>query len=136
MLSGPPDCLITSATRQACAVYLKNRIYTSYSVETTRRADQGPIASSDREALKRSILPLLAASPSRSITLQLSHALKNVVSRDYPENWPGLLDEVKQMLSSNELRQVASGCVAALEVVRAFRYVRCLSYVFQGAYHT
>ena len=110
-----------SATRQACSVYLKNLVYKSYSVDTIRRPDQTVIHESDRNALKSSILPLLSASPSRSITLQLSHALKNVVARDYPDNWPGLLDEVKRMLGSNEIREVASGCVATLEVVRAFR---------------
>jgi hypothetical protein len=55
--------------------------------------------------------------------LQLSHSLKNVVARDFPEHWPELLTNVKQMLGSGNIREVASGCVAALEIVRAFRYV-------------
>jgi importin-7 len=106
-------------------VYLKNRIYTSYSVDLDApprsTPGSGPIAPSDKEAIKRSLLPLLSSSPSRGITLQLSHALKNVVARDFPEQWPTLLNDVKQMLGSGNIREIASGCVAALEIVRAFR---------------
>ncbi|KII90665.1 hypothetical protein PLICRDRAFT_52383 [Plicaturopsis crispa FD-325 SS-3] len=112
------------ATRQSCTVYLKNRVLNSYgSLEPSRtHPDQTPIAQSDRDALKSSILPLLAASPSRSITVQLAQALKTLVAHDFPEKWPSLLGEVKTLLLSDNVRQVGAGCVAALEVVRAFRF--------------
>ncbi|KAH8091016.1 armadillo-type protein [Cristinia sonorae] len=111
------------ATRQAGAVYLKNRVFTSYNVDPEAlRRDAIPIAPSDCDALKQSILRLLAVSPSRSITFQLASSLKDMVSRDFPDRWPNLLDEVKAMLASDEIRQVAAGCVASLEIVRAFRY--------------
>jgi hypothetical protein len=103
-------------------VYLKNRVQTSYHIDAAnRRPDQTPIATSDREALKSSILRLLAASPSRGITLQLANTLKTLVSRDFPDNWPDILDNVKIMLQSGDIREVGAGCVAALECVRAFR---------------
>ncbi|KAI0769096.1 ARM repeat-containing protein [Trametes elegans] len=110
------------ATRQAAAVYLKNRVYSSYFVETATRPDQTPIAASDRNNLKATILPLLASSPSRAITVQLAGALKNVVARDFPEQWPTLVDDVKKLLASGDVREVHAGCVAALEMVRAFRF--------------
>jgi importin-7 len=115
---------VNSATRQAGAVYLKNRVYTSYFVDpTSPRSDQVPIPPSDRAALKSSLLPLLAASPSRAISVQLSSTLKNIVARDFPDQWPTLLDDVKRLLDSGEIREVVAGCIAALEMVRAFRYV-------------
>lgn len=111
-----------SAKKQAAAVYLKNRVYTSYFVEpASPRPDQAPIAPSDRNALKASLLPLLASSPSSLITVQLANTLKNIVARDFPDNWPDLLDNVKRMLGSSNIREVGAGCVAALEMVRAFR---------------
>ncbi|KAF5377980.1 hypothetical protein D9615_006718 [Tricholomella constricta] len=115
---------IDLATRQACSVWLKNRVHLLYGldVSSTRRADQANIASSDREALRANILPLLAASPSRSITLQIANTLKSVVAHDFPERWPGLLDEIKRLLSSSNIREVHAGCVAVLEAVRAFRF--------------
>ncbi|KAI0337442.1 ARM repeat-containing protein [Trametopsis cervina] len=111
------------ATRQAGVVYLKNRVYTSYFVDpTSPRPDQVPIPSSDRAALKSSLLPLLAASPSRAITVQLASTLKNIVARDFPDQWPSLLEDVKRLLASSNIREVVAGCVAALEMVRAFRF--------------
>ncbi|KIP02790.1 hypothetical protein PHLGIDRAFT_95597 [Phlebiopsis gigantea 11061_1 CR5-6] len=114
---------IELATRQAGVVYLKNRVYTSYFVDpASPRADQVPIAASDRAALKSSLLHLLSASPSRSITVQLASTLKNIVARDFPDQWPTLLDDVKRLLASSEIREVVAGCVASLEMVRAFRF--------------
>ena len=113
---------MASATKQAAAVYLKNRVYTSYFVEpSNQRPDQTPIAPSDRNALKASLLPLLASSQSNLITVQLANTLKNIVARDFPDNWPDLLDNVKRMLGSSNIREVSAGCVATLEMVRAFR---------------
>jgi importin-7 len=105
-------------------VYLKNRVYTSYTVDpavTRPRPDQTPIHQSDKDALKSGILRLLASSPSRSVTVQLADTFKNAVARDFPDNWSGLLDQVKALLTSSNIREVAAGCVAALEVIRAFR---------------
>ncbi|RDB14686.1 hypothetical protein Hypma_016434 [Hypsizygus marmoreus] len=114
---------IDLATRQACSVWLKNRVQTHYSVDaSSRRPDQSVIANSDREALRTHILPLLAASPSRSITLQIASTLKNIVAHDFPERWPGLLDEIKRLLGSSNIHEVHAGCVAVLEAVRAFRF--------------
>ncbi|KAJ7105062.1 armadillo-type protein [Mycena crocata] len=114
---------IDIATRQACSVWMKNRVHANYTVDAaTRRPDQAVIAASDRDALRGSIFQLLAASPSRSITVQLASALKTLVAHDFPERWPGLIDGIKQLLGSGDIRHVHAGCVAALEAVRAFRF--------------
>ncbi|KAI6044921.1 armadillo-type protein [Pisolithus marmoratus] len=113
------------ATRQACSVYLKNRVHTSYFIEPSRqRPEHIPIAQSDRDALKSSILRLLAASPSRAITLQLAATLKNLILYDFPDKWPDLIENVRALLNSGDIREVGAGCVAALECVRAFRYTQ------------
>ncbi|KAF9046357.1 armadillo-type protein [Panaeolus papilionaceus] len=112
---------IDISTRQACAVWLKNRLHT-YALEEARRPDQAVIAPSEREALRINILPLLAASPNRSLSLQLANGLKSIVAHDFPEKWPGLVDEVKRLLLSSNVNDVHAGCVAALEVIRAFRF--------------
>ena len=103
-------------------MYLKNRVYTSYFVDpNSARSDQVPIPASDRAALKASILPLLATSPSKAIRVQLANTLKNIVARDFPDQWPNLLPEVKAQLGSHDIRQVVAGCIASLEMVKAFR---------------
>ncbi len=113
---------VVSATRQSCAVWLKNRVHGSYSVEKPRRPDQAAISTREREALRINTLPLLAASPSRSITLQLANVLKTIVAHDFPQRWPGLVGEIRKLLSSNSVNDVHAGCIAALEAVRAFRF--------------
>lgn len=99
-------------------------MYTCYTIEALnpRRPDLSPIRESDREALRRSLLLLLARSPSRSISVQLSHTLKNVIAFDLPNNkWNSLADEIKHLLASSDAPQMYAGCLAALESVRAFR---------------
>ncbi|KAG7445610.1 ARM repeat-containing protein [Guyanagaster necrorhizus] len=105
--------------RQACAVWVKNRVFTHYSNDK-----KGGISQTDREALRSNLLHLIAAAPSRSIGLQLANVLKLVICRDFPHKWPGLLDEIKRLLASSEIREVHAGCVAALETVRAFRFIQ------------
>ncbi|KAJ8518430.1 hypothetical protein ONZ45_g4489 [Pleurotus djamor] len=108
------------ATRQACAVWLKNRVFTHYNPEPS--TERVPIPASDKQALKASVFQLISASPSRSISLQLANTLKNLVVNDYPDHWPGLIDEVKRLLASGAVRDVHAGCLASLEVIRAFRF--------------
>jgi len=111
--------------RQACAIWLKNRVYTCYTLETpsARRPDLVPIRAGDRDALRQSLLPLLARAPTRTVAVQLAHTLKNVVAHDVPKhNWPGLTQEIKQLLISSDPGQIYAGSLATLECVRAFRF--------------
>ncbi|KAF8887163.1 armadillo-type protein [Infundibulicybe gibba] len=111
------------ATRQACAVWIKNRVLSYYPVDSSKaRADNASIAESDRQALRKHVIPILTISPSRGITLQFAQTLKILVAYDFPERWPELTGEVERMLRSGDIREVHAGCVAALECIRAFRF--------------
>src|SRR5216684_494950 len=102
--------LSCSPTRQAVSVWIKNRVTSSYSAEPARVGpDHKPISPADRSALKSNILPLLAGSPSRAITVQLASTLKALVSNDFPERWPELLDGAKALLNSSNIREVGAG---------------------------
>jgi importin-7 len=59
--------------------------------------------------------------PNNAISLQLGAILKNIIAADYPKVWPGVADEVKALFASGDVRQVWAGCVASLEMVKAFR---------------
>lgn len=100
-------------------------MHKSYALEVSRRPDQIVIAESEREALRINILPLLAASPSRSISLQLANTLKAIIGHDFPARWHGLVGELKTLLTSSNVSEVHAGCLGALEAVRAFRYGLC-----------
>lgn len=109
--------------RQACAVWLKNRIDKSYFIDADiQKADQTPLATSDRVALKSHILQILVTAPNRALRVQLAKALKLVTMRDFPDEWPGYLDTVTALLSSQDPREVYAGLTATVEPVKAFRY--------------
>ncbi|KAG8935091.1 hypothetical protein FRC03_002380 [Tulasnella sp. 419] len=109
--------------RQACAVYLKNRVQKSYQITSSDgKSDQAPIPPSDRVAIKQSILPLLVAAPSRAIRVQLAACVKSLVASDFPEEWPELLDTVVGLISSDDLATVYGGLVVNLEIIKAFKY--------------
>ncbi|TDL17754.1 ARM repeat-containing protein [Rickenella mellea] len=116
---------IDIATRQACSVYLKNRVQKAYVPDNPNiptPPDRTPIAQSDRDALKGAIFPLIVASPTRSVSIQLSATLKTLVAEDFPEKWPGLFDVVLSLLDSSNVREITAGCTAVLEIVRVYRF--------------
>ncbi|KAG1805857.1 uncharacterized protein BJ212DRAFT_1283267, partial [Suillus subaureus] len=84
--------------------------------------DHVPIAQSGCTTLKTNILPLLSASPSCTVTVQLAATLKDLVAHDFPDCWSSLLDDVKRLLGSGDVREAGAGVVAALECIRAFRF--------------
>ncbi|EJD50497.1 ARM repeat-containing protein [Auricularia subglabra TFB-10046 SS5] len=111
------------SVRLACAVYLKNRIRRAYFVDPDKPLpDQNPILPSDRNAIRQHIFPLIVAAPTRSIRAPLAECLRSLISHDYPEKWPTLLDEIKALLQSARIQEVVAGCVAVLELAKAFRY--------------
>ncbi|KZT60613.1 ARM repeat-containing protein [Calocera cornea HHB12733] len=106
---------VPNATRQATAVYLKNR-FTSGLVQDSADSDKA-IA-----ALKPAILPLLGTSPSHSITSILQTTLGYLVKATWPEAWPELEGDVRGLLVSGGAKETFVGLVCLLEMLKAFRY--------------
>ncbi len=109
-----------SATRQAAALFLKNRVSRVYSLEHPRN-EWAPISINDKNALKAAILPLIVASPPRLRT-NLTPALRSMIAHDFPEQWPTLMDNIRALLSSSNVQEVLTGCLALLEIMKSFRY--------------
>ena len=63
--------------------------------------------------------------------MQLAQALRHVIADDFPKEWSGLVDDTKRLLSSSEIRQVETGLVVLLEIIRAFRYTHIHPYLPQ-----
>ncbi|KZO89809.1 ARM repeat-containing protein [Calocera viscosa TUFC12733] len=102
-------------TRQATAVYLKNRFTSGLA---------GDSADSDKAiaALKPAILPLLGTSPSHSVTCILRTTLGYLVKATWPEQWPELEGDVRSLLISGGAKETFVGLVCLLEMLKAFRY--------------
>ena len=116
--------------RLAAAIYLKNRVFSSWQAPiltgapTNKISPYTPIAESDRQALKGSILPLVAelsGSPdAHAIKLQMAATLSKLIDYDHPGKWQGIIGEVENLLSGNE-GQVEAGLRAAVDIMRSFR---------------
>ena len=101
---------------------MKNRVQKTYDVDESRpRVDRVPMTVPDKEALKAAVLPLLVASPSKNITVQLANVVKIMISADFPEKWPNLLEIVKSLLASNSPQDVIAGSIALLEIIKIYR---------------
>lgn len=122
----------------ATTLFLKNKIAKSWMSEsprTSRLFIEG-ISAADKQALKQNFLQLLIAThtnaSSKSIRLHLAFAFNRMVSHDFPANWPGLLDDVRGLLGSSEMREIEAGLVALLEIVKSFRYRQANADVLVG----
>ncbi|KZS92303.1 ARM repeat-containing protein [Sistotremastrum niveocremeum HHB9708] len=113
---------IDAGVRQACTVFFKNRIQKYYVDPARARPDRPVVAMSDRAAIKANILRLLVIAPGRNTYVHVAASLRAIVANDFPEQWPGLIDEILQLLHSSEPREVTAGCIGLLEVVKSFRY--------------
>lgn len=58
--------------------------------------------------------------------VHIAAALGAVIRADFPQKWPGLIDDIKGLLGngeSSDVNRLSAGLTALLEVVRAFRRV-------------
>ncbi|KAG8740759.1 hypothetical protein FRC10_003917 [Ceratobasidium sp. 414] len=113
------------SVRQAAVVYLKNAVARGYGISNASVAQQlstPPIHNSDKQVIKQHILPLVVASPNRAIRIQLAAVLKTLVSHDFPDRWPGFMDNVIVLLQSDRPESVFGGMTALLEIFKTYRY--------------
>lgn len=129
-----PASAASPVVRLAASIYLKNRIKSSwraplpasqYSAPSSSKPPAyTPIPPSDRQSLKTNLLPLLAAlasdPASSAVKAQVAETLGKVVDVDYPDEWPGLMDEVLGMLGGDE-GQVEAGLRASVNVFSSLR---------------
>jgi hypothetical protein len=110
--------------RQAAVVYLKNAVARGYGISNTpanQLLSTPPIPDADKQVIKQHIIPLIVASPNRIIRIQLAAILKTVVSHEFPERWPGFMDNVIALLQSDRPESVFGGMTALLEIFKTFR---------------
>ncbi|GAA5935374.1 hypothetical protein JCM1841_001937 [Sporobolomyces salmonicolor] len=134
-----PSSSFSEVVRLAAAIYLKNRLRSSWKAPLNPSSSASPAAiaaaqksstyvpipPSDRQSVKTNLLPLYAAlasdASSGKVKEQVGEGLGKVVECDFPDDWPGLMDEIKVMLGGNE-GQVEAGLRASMEVFNSMRY--------------
>ena len=112
------------AVKQACAVYLKNRINRSWNADPIKPyPNQIPISSTDKMSIKQNILQILVNSTTSSIRVQIASLIGTIVSSDVPDQWPQFLEIVLQLLISNNFNEKFAGQLALHEIMKAWRLV-------------
>jgi hypothetical protein len=113
-------------------------------IESAKKSVHSPIPLSDRQSLKTNILPLIAAlsnaetsaasanaangssksnaESNQPIKLQMAMILGKMLDVDFPNDWPGVVDEMSTLIRGNE-GEVEAGLRATVEIMRGFRYV-------------
>ncbi|GJN87375.1 hypothetical protein Rhopal_000324-T1 [Rhodotorula paludigena] len=136
-----PSSSSSPVVRLAAAIYLKNRIKSSWRapLEPSPYASPASVAAAsrsstfveippaDRQSVKANLIPLYAALAgdavdSAKVKEQVGEALSRVIECDFPEQWPTLVDEVKAMLAGDQ-GQVEAGLRATMEVFNSMRYM-------------
>ncbi|GAC96374.1 hypothetical protein PHSY_003954 [Pseudozyma hubeiensis SY62] len=113
---------VDASVRQAAAIYFKNRVRRHWDATVVRGAPSVVvIPQSDRDAIKAIILQTLVEAPA-PIRVHVASALGTIARCDFPDQWPHLMDQIGQLLQSQEPQQVYGGLRALLEVVRAYRW--------------
>ncbi|GAA5932308.1 uncharacterized protein JCM15063_001186 [Sporobolomyces koalae] len=134
-----PSSSFSEVVRLAAAIYLKNRLASSWKNPLNPSSNASPAAiataqrsstfvaipASDRQSVKTNLIPLYAALASDPASAkakeQVGEALRKVVECDFPDNWPGLVDEIKVMLAGDE-GQVEAGLRASMAVFSSMRF--------------
>ncbi|KAJ9478332.1 Nonsense-mediated mRNA decay protein 5 [Pseudozyma hubeiensis] len=113
---------VDASVRQAAAIYFKNRVRRHWDATVVRGAPNVVvIPQNDRDAIKAIILQTLVEAPA-PIRVHVASALGTIARCDFPDQWPHLMDQIGQLLQSQEPQQVYGGLRALLEVVRAYRW--------------
>ncbi|KAG9068719.1 hypothetical protein KI688_011002 [Linnemannia hyalina] len=106
--------------RQAASIYFKNAVK-RYWFETESTPAHLKISESDKDAIKGSILQLLASAP-QIVRTQLLTVLGTILSNDFPAKYPGYLTQVQSLLQSQDPKIVFVGLLALKEVTRVYKF--------------
>jgi hypothetical protein len=117
---------VDPSVRQATAIYVKNRVRRAWDAKGAVLTDmkQSPIPEADYEPVRQALLStLLQCTP--QLHVHIAATLGAVVRHDFPQRWPKLIDEVKDLLGNGEGADFArtnTGLSALLAIFRAFRW--------------
>ena len=103
--------------RLAAAINFKNFVKRNWRVVD----DQTKISPGDRELIKKLIVGLMLKTP-EAIQRQLSDAITIIGREDFPNNWPGLLQEMVEHFKSGDFHKINGVLRTAHSLTRRYRY--------------
>ena len=104
--------------RQAASIMFKNFVKRNWRVIE----DKGnKIADVDRQLIKKHIIGLMLKTP-EAIQKQLSDAITIIGREDFPNNWPGLIDEMVNHFKSGDFHAINGVLRTAHSLTKRYRY--------------
>lgn len=99
------------SVRLSAAIKLKNICKTAWDQESAEESAVTPLDAQDKVALKQSIIPLLVSISNTSdgrpaaptnVRSQLEEAIALVADKDFPQEWPSLMDDLVPKLAHSD----------------------------------
>ncbi|KAJ1026973.1 hypothetical protein NDA16_002266 [Ustilago loliicola] len=99
------------AVRLSAAIKLKNICKTAWDQESAEESAVAPLNPEDKVALKQNIIPLLVSISTTTdarppaptnVRSQLEEAIALVAEKDFPDEWPSLMDDLVSKLADSD----------------------------------
>ncbi|KAI8843587.1 armadillo-type protein [Chytridium lagenaria] len=119
-----PRSQYDQTARLSAVVFFKNRIRKGWEEPSEETPAYVLVQPRDRAVVRSQILQTMAEVPSEQKVL--SEALRHIISRDVPQNWPTFLDEVAAFIQSGDQTKLYVGCIALYLLIKRIGYVASL----------
>lgn len=107
--------------RTAGAIAFKNYIKRNWGRPVDFPDEPDRIHESDREAIKRMIVPMMLKSPA-AIQKQFSDAIQIIGKYDFPKKWPQLIDEMIEKFQTGDFHIINGILKTAHSIFKRYRY--------------
>ncbi|ORY80013.1 importin-7 [Protomyces lactucae-debilis] len=105
------------SVQQAGAVFLKNLISRRWALEDLSAC----LPEVEKASFRDRIVPALVSAPV-SIRPQLASVLSQILSADFPEQWPDFLGKCCSLLQDGDVQRVYTGLLCLLELTKVYRW--------------
>ncbi|CAD5234879.1 unnamed protein product [Bursaphelenchus xylophilus] len=117
------DETVELAVRQASGIFLKNHIRELWVLDADEVGKKLPIAEQDKVAIRQVIVAKIISAP-EALKVQLCVCMQFILRHDFPEVWPGIVDELLRLFSSNEGAAWYTGLLITHRLAKIFEYKR------------
>lgn len=109
---------VADHVKTAAVVYLKNKVNRYWDPMTPVA---NPIEEEEKPVFRERLIPALVkvAPQCRAVLVKV---LNIIVARDFPERWPGLLDQTLALFQASDIDSTRAGLTCLLEMSKHYRW--------------
>ena len=115
---------------QAAAIQFKNMAETHWRFKSeTHAKDTLPngfrfiiIQQEDKQYVHENIMNIILECKNDNVKSQLHYAVECIVRIDYPEKWPGLTEQIKEFINTEDEIQILTGLEALKSIIKRYEF--------------